>query len=89
MSDPFDPVDSLKVAEVEIKNYNFYYDLYPEEVRYRIEQSIAAGNYFDPPKCIFIPTQELVRTIMKAILKFGHIEDERVLLGRFGLSLEI
>jgi len=89
MSDPICPEESLKVAESVIKNLNFFYDMYPKEVMDKVKERIEYGYDMDPPKCIFVPSKDVMRTIIKGLLKFGHIEEEKLMLARLGLSFKL
>ena len=59
-----------------VKGFEFYYDIYPNIVVDSITKSLTTGSKFQAPRCIFVPTLRILRTIIRALLKFGGSEDE-------------
>ena len=40
---------------------------------------------FDHPKLIFVPSQDIIRTMIRALVEWGNKEPENIFLLRFGL----
>jgi hypothetical protein len=48
--------------------------------------AIKKEKQVTPPKCVFIPERRIVRKMIKALIKFGKIEDPVKFFMRFGLA---
>jgi hypothetical protein len=51
----------------------------------KLYEAVRKTNSIKPPKCIFIPTREMVRTMIRAIYKWGSTDTTEAFLLRFGL----
>ena len=80
MLDPFDDEASQK-AQSEIESVNFSTYVYTEEKSLANTQQ----DITKLPKCTFLPSQELVRKMIRAIFKWGATDTEEAFFLRFGL----
>ena len=71
MCDPYDTEASLEKAILYWDACNFYMPIYPEEVVEGMRSVIMALGRAPPPKVIFMPTRELTRKMIRALLDFG------------------
>ena len=85
MADPFSTAKSLEVAEVTINDFNFFTYVYSEKVMNPIIKKIEENGFAKPPKCIFVPCREIIRSMIRALVKYGDKEDDRIFFLRFGL----
>jgi len=75
---------SLGGAKAWVHSLNFNEHVYPGANAKRMFESIKTQKPLTAPCAIFIPTQELIRVMIRAVLKYGK-EDENKLFQRFGL----
>jgi len=85
MTDPFEPKKSLALAMVKVRKLQLFSIVYPEELMNISFADLAVKNP-SPPKIIFLPSTELVRRMIKALVKFGDTETKQNFLLRFGLG---
>jgi hypothetical protein len=85
MCDPYNTEESLEKVLDNFTKSNFYLWLYPEKVMQKMKETIAKIGRSPPPKLIFMPTRELVRLMMRALLDFGPAYKESAFLLKFGL----
>ncbi len=86
MIDPFRP-ESIDEAKTIIEELQFDKDVYSESVMGPLRAKVDEDPYkesFDHPKCIFVPSREITRVIIRALVEFGS-ESENTFLLRFGL----
>lgn len=70
--DPFNLKSSMEVAEMELKIFDFYIDVYPNAVVEACLKAVKEKSNFRPPKCIFIPNKEMMRTMIKALIMWNN-----------------
>jgi hypothetical protein len=70
MINPFDRKKSIELADVMLRIYDFYVDVYPDAVMEIILRAVAEKTNVQPPKCIFIPDKSLMRLMIKALVKW-------------------
>jgi hypothetical protein len=63
----------------------FEVDVYPKDVMSELHEAVEKTGSIKPPKCIFIPTRKMVRTMIRAIYKWGSKDTTEAFLLRFGL----
>lgn len=87
MTDPFNMEESFDEAMFQVNCLQFEVDLYPLEVMEAAQMIVQefGETMLRPPKCIFMPTRQLCRKIINAILKFGKTDTLECFLLRFGL----
>jgi len=73
MSDPLSYKDSMKASYQCIRRLDFYQDVYPQ------------GEVPELPKAIFLPSKQIMRVMIKALLKYASHEPPEKFLLRFGL----
>ena len=83
MTDPFAP--NVKPLIEQVRNYNFFSQIYPDSVVQELPEAAKDRRNLKPPKCIFLPHDDLVRTMVKAVAKFGNREHSESFFLRFGL----
>jgi hypothetical protein len=87
MCDPFHMEESFDEAIFRANCLQFEVDLYPFSVMEKAQE--IAEKYGEdnlvPPRCIFIPTRQMCRKIINAVLKFGTTDTLECFLLRFGL----
>ena len=84
--DPFSTKKKGEDALNTLSSFEIMTDIYPENI---IDQDmLTRGKKFKPsktlPKMIFLPHKNLLRTMVRAILKYGT-EPEHAFLMRFGI----
>ena len=75
MTDPFKTRTSLAKVLSTVQNYDFTTQVYSE--------AIMESNKL--PKTVFIPSRQLLRTIIRAAIKFGKKDSAQIFFMRFGL----
>ena len=86
MIDPFRNESILEAQKI-AEEIQFETDVYPESVMNPLRKKVDEDPYkdsFDHPKCIFVPSREITRTIIRAFIEFGS-EPGNAFLLRFGL----
>ena len=83
MIDPFKK-SSLKIAISTVKAFDFFLDVYPEEIMEEVYAEVKNNNSIRPPKTVFVPEKQLLRKCMRAMVKYSKEEHSKVLF-RFGL----
>ena len=48
-----------------------------------------SGEDLTPPKCIFLPSQKVIRSMIKANIKFSKFDDIPRFLLRFGIFADV
>jgi hypothetical protein len=71
MTNPFKTRKSLEKALSTVENYSFTTQVYSHSIMEAILESIAKKSSIQPPKTIFVPSRGLLRTIIRAAIKFG------------------
>jgi hypothetical protein len=71
MTDPFDTKKSFSDALSEVRTFDFFTEVYPKSIFEKIAKSLEQGKKTQPPKTIFLPSRKLVRTVIRAMIKFG------------------
>jgi hypothetical protein len=85
MLDPFEIPKSFELAHEVLKQYNFYTEVYPDNVVSEILEATTEKRNMQPPKCIFVPSKKIVRTMIRAMAEYGATDSEECFLLRFGL----
>ena len=90
MFDPFNEEASIVHAQEFIENAEFNEDIYPAGVIEPLINKIAesTGSYRHP-RCIFLPSEKVVRSMLKALITFGKKDTTDQFLLRFGLLQNI
>lgn len=84
MADPFSSRKSLSSALSTVKTIDFYTEVYGPLTKELLE-AVRSGQNIKPPKTRFVPSRQLFRKMMRAVVRFGdHGEPTRFLM-RFGL----
>ena len=83
MSDPFNP-KSLLAASIWTQSLNFNEHVYPGANTKSMFEAIKTGNPIIAPSAIFIPTRQVFRVMIRAVLKYGHEEENKIFM-RFGI----
>ena len=83
--DPFNQAKSLQLAESQIISYDFAKEVYPSFNIKEILEATKEKRNIKPPKCIFLPSREIVRAMIRAIMKWGNSDTEEAFFLRFGL----
>jgi len=67
---PCEPKKSLKSIHKWVENMAFFTDIYPESVTEPIYSAIEKGS-IRPPKIVFLPEKNIIRTMILTNLKFA------------------
>ena len=59
--------------------------MYPDAVVSELLEATRLKRNIKPPKCIFVPEDDMVCTMVKAVAKHGHKTNEEAFFLRFGL----
>ena len=86
MSDPFsvksgfdEPLDAAKLLK-------FKDDVYPRDGKSsKLLEALFKGDGYETVKCIFIPSREIVRSMVQCLVKHGNSESPTAFLLRFCL----
>ena len=86
MSDPFsvksgfdEPLDAAKLLK-------FKDDVYPRDGKSsKLLEALFKGDGYETVKCIFIPSREIVRSMVQCLVKYGNSESPTAFLLRFCL----
>ena len=83
--DPFDK-NSINKVKKRVEQMEFYdvNSTYSAKIMGGIRESINVGDN-QPPKCMFLPSQELIRNMVKANVLFAKTDTKEQFLLRFGL----
>ena len=84
LPDPFNTKEAIDDALLEVKTFDFWSEVYPNSVMEVLIEAVRNKENVHPPRCIFVPNRDVIRTIIKALIKFKDDNDEIFLL-RFGL----
>ena len=76
---------SLEDCEKVASSIDFYTNVYPDHVIDPLIHATRVKRAIIPPKCIFLPCKELIRTVVKANLKHAKKDTLQEFLLRFGL----
>ena len=70
LCDPFHTVEALKRGIVRVKGYKMISDIYPKQIMGPLIKAIKVDKLVDvrPPKCVFVPSKELWRRIIRGLL---------------------
>ena len=81
MIDPYEKPakDALAKAKKTVDEYLWNNDVYPKDTMK------AAHKLLQPPKCIFIPSKKMMRSMVKAVVRKKPDESEFDFLLKFGL----
>jgi hypothetical protein len=85
MTDPFRTRKSLKDTISIVRTFDFYTEVYPNQVMSDIIAAIKVSSSIQPPKTMFVPGKKLTRKMIRAICKYGKTEDTEKFFLRFGL----
>ena len=85
MTDPFNQPKSMLDSISEVRTFDFYTTVYPKSLTKEMIEAIKGKKQIDPPKCVFLPTQEIIRTMVRALIRFGNDENSVTFFDRFGL----
>ena len=67
--------------------FSFYVDTYPAEILGGVRDALEEKKLIRAPKCIFKPSKNLLRIMIKSLLHFGN-EDQEPFLLKFGLLVD-
>ena len=84
MTDPFDQ-DGVTEASQNIMEYDFDEDVYATAVVEEALETVESKKFINPPRLIFMPTQMMIRTMIRAVVKWGKTDTEEAFFLRFGL----
>ena len=73
------------MALKEVKAFDFNEEIYPKNIMSPIIEAIKLNETFQHPKCMFVPDRQLVRKMVKALIRFGNMETYSEFFLRFGL----
>ena len=83
--DPFSSKRKGEEAQQTLSLFDISKDIYPEKIMEPIREKYGMGHKFvNPPKVIFLPHPNIIRTMVRAILKYGT-EPEFAFMMRFGI----
>lgn len=83
MLDPFAP--DVKPVMTQVKNYSFMTQVYPDSVVGELLEATKHKLNIKPPRCVFVPHDDLVRTMIEAVALYGHTKNYESFFLRFGL----
>ena len=67
MTDPFKPKTSMLDTISYCRTFDFYTEVYPQAMIEAMMVAMLREDSIQPPKCIFLPTKELSRKMIKAL----------------------
>jgi len=85
MTNPFDTRRSIERSKTEVKLFDFYTEVYPKYIFGAIIEAIKNKEPVKPPKCVFVPSKDVMRSMIKALVKYGKRDSREMFLLRFGL----
>jgi hypothetical protein len=71
MTDPFEPKKSMLDAVSNCRTFDFYTEVYPQALIEAMMEAVMNEDSIKPPKCIFLPTRDLSRKMIKALAQYG------------------
>jgi hypothetical protein len=71
MFDPTKKSNSIQSVMKAAEQLNFYTQVYPEHIMEDYEYHARVNGAIKPPKCIFLPTKDLIRKMIDTNLKFA------------------
>lgn len=85
MINPLDEKKSMRKCRENVKVYDFYSQVYPESVISKVIAAALGEGKITPPKCIFKPSKELIRTMIRINIKYSKTDSLPKFLLRMGL----
>jgi hypothetical protein len=86
MTDPFHSLDSFYEAFGALGKYMFDKDVYSKAIMKALAMAFKQGqNSVRPPKCTFLPSEKMCRTMIRALLLLAPYESKHDFLLRFSL----
>ena len=71
MADPTETKKSLNEAINTIRTYDFFTEVYPNYIMQPIIEAFLNEGSITPPKTVFLPTRNLWRKMIRAIVRYG------------------
>ena len=68
MADPFDTKSSLAKTLTYVKQFDFYSEVYPNQVMTAVLEACQKKANIHPPKTVFVPTKKLLRKMIRSVL---------------------
>ena len=84
MANPFKTKKSLVKAREYVSTFEFFGSIYPYELVQPYVDAATDDYRIRLPKAVFVPTPALIRTTVRALVKFGDKEPLDKLFLRFG-----
>ena len=69
-----------------VKTFDFYTEIYPDQVVRQLLEAVRTQERVKPPRTIFLPEKNVCRMIIRALVEFGPKDPFKKLLMRFGLE---
>jgi hypothetical protein len=69
-----------------MNDLDFKVEIYPHQIMQSVCHAVTLMKELEPPKCVFIPSRDLCRKMIRALVKYGgNTEDRFSFFLRFGL----
>ena len=87
LCDPFNTESAHKKGIFKYKKYNMTTNIYPKQIMGPLVKAIKEDKLTDvkPPKCVFMPSADLIKQIIRGLLAFGTKESDKQVFLRFGI----
>ena len=85
MADPFQPNKGILKAKDMVKRLDYSKEIYSKSLMKAIVEALIAKENIKSPQTIFIPSKEVLRKMIRAVIKFGECKDRARFFLRFGL----
>ena len=84
MFNPLNP-ESPSLVQETIKTHDYYTSVYPDHIMDEVYENVASKRSIRPPKCIFMPSREVVRIMIKANILYSKQDCIEDFICRFGV----
>jgi len=71
LTDPFKPRKSMGDTISLVKTFDFYTEVYPNCVMTQALEALKEKKSIKPPKTVFLPSKQLFRKMIRALVKYG------------------
>ena len=85
MADPFQPNKGMVKAKEVVDNYDYFTEVYSKSFIASIIEAVKTKEGIQSPRTIFVPTKEVLRKMIRAVIKFGDCKDRARFFLRFGV----
>jgi hypothetical protein len=85
MINPLDEKKSTQKCKDNAIEYDFFSQVYPDHIIARVVAAALSEGKITPPKCIFKPSKELIRTMIRINIKYSKTDTLPRFLLRMGL----